>query len=181
MQKIMTHAMPAGDSDRFLVETKSPTNCDAADLRAFIELVAQGGEVGLESLPGLVNRALALGFVRKDGVLVATGGIKRPNPPYRDRVFAKAGAGLDPSAFGYELGWVFVMPAERGHRLASQLVQALALAAGGVAVYATSRSDNPNMHRSLLSGGFSRVGAAYRSKSGESQIELFAREASTPA
>ena len=68
--------------------------------------VKEGSEVNPASWPGLMQRALALGFVHSSGSVVGVGGIKRPNNSHGVKVFAKAKSKLKPAAFEFELGRV---------------------------------------------------------------------------
>jgi ribosomal protein S18 acetylase RimI-like enzyme len=161
------------ESAAFTIETSAPSACDAPVLAEFQVLVLEGGEVDPNTLPALVQRALALAFVRSGDSLVGVGGIKRPNPSYRSKVFKCAHAKLNPADFEFELGWIYVRPSAQGNRLATRLVLELMPSLGGAAVYATSRTNNGRMHSSLIRGGFREEGTPYPSKRNEPEIQLF--------
>jgi len=151
----------------------SPKACAVGDLAAFKQMVIDGGEVEANTLPGLVEQALALGFARVDGALVGVGAIKRPYDAHRAKVFEKAKSLLNPSEFGFELGWFYVHPSARGNRLASKLVEALMPSLEGRAAYTTSRTNNDRMHAPLYRVGFVQEGTPYPSKMNDQEIQLF--------
>ena len=145
------------------------------DLIAFRHMVIAGGEVNPDTLPDLVSRALTLAYAKISEEIVGVSAIKRPNPAYRNRLFAKAGANKDPSTFEYELGWVHVHPSARGQGIASDLVEVLLPSLNGALVYATSHVNNIRMHSSLKRFGFEHVGVTYSSHLNEIPIQLFVR------
>lgn len=147
--------------------------CTTDDLATFRQMVIEGGEVDPNTLPGLIEQALALAFARMDSSLVGVGTIKRPYDAHRAKVFEKAKSLLNPSEFEFELGWFYVHPSARGNRLASKLVQALMPSLEGRAVYTTSRTDNDRMHASLKRAGFVQEGTPYPSKMNDQEIQLF--------
>lgn len=155
------------------VSVLSPGAVSAEERVAFQQMVFEGGEVNPNTLPSLVDRALALAFARLDGTLVGVGAIKRPYESHRKDVFTWAMADLDPTQFEFELGWVYVSPSCRGKRIASRLVEKLMPVLIRAPVYATSRVDNERMHASLKRFGFKQVGVPYPSKQNEPEIQLF--------
>ena len=155
------------------VVVRAPVDCVADDISAFKQLVLSGGEVTPETLPGLVSRALTLGFGRAGERLVAVGAIKRPNPAHRDKVFAQAGVERDPSKFAFELGWVYVLPSARRRGLARSLVATLISSLNGRQAYATSAVNNAPMHTLLNRFGFKPTGAPYPSQLNDPAIRLF--------
>lgn len=156
-----------------VIAVRQPSSASTAELSAFKEFVLVGGEVNSETLPGLLLRALSLGFARIDGELVAVAGIKRPNLGYRAGAFRNSGALHDPAQFEFEFGWVYVHPSARGKGVATALVEALVPTLNGACAYATSRLDNVQMHAALKKFGFKTVGAPYPSKLNEPEIQLF--------
>lgn len=155
---------------------RAPSACAAEEITAFEQLVVAGGEVNVETLPGLLSRALSLAFASLGERLVAVGAIKRPHEDYRIGVFEKAGASQNATQFKFELGWVYVEPSFRRRGLACALVKTLVHSLNGVPAYATSREDNKQMHALLKRFGFKPIGASYPSQLNEPQIQLFVRE-----
>ena len=161
------------ESASVAISVLPPAKVSAGERVAFEQMVREGGEVNPETLPGLIDRALALAFAHLDGVLVGVGAIKRPHESHRNDVFKWAKAELDSTQFKFELGWVFINESGRNRRLASRLVGELMPALYGTPVYATSRVNNNRMHSSLKRFGFKRIGVPYPSKQNQPAIQLF--------
>jgi len=151
----------------------TPAGCSPAERDAFCALVLTGGEVMAAGLADRVRQAAFLAFAHEDETLVGVAALKKPHAGYRADVFKKAqgGAAAD---FPYELGWAYVVPAARGKRVSTSLVEALCVGKAGV--YATSRAANKAMHRTLRRAGFESSGVPYASQEhlGE-EILLFLR------
>lgn len=158
------------------VKVVSPGEATLDERAAFESLVLRGAEVNAATLPGLVDRALCLAFVGLPGQLVGVGAMKQPYDSHRADVFTWAQSGLDPSAFRYELGWIFVLDAARGSGLASTIVESLVAELRGAKSYATSRVDNARMHSALRRFGYSEKGQPYPSRQSQEHIQLFVRE-----
>ena len=151
-------------------------NCPVDQLSVFKRMVIEGGQVDPQTLPGLIERALALAFVHSDGVLGGVGAIKRPYDSHRNEIFAKSRTRLKPTGFEFELGWIYVDPSLRGKRLGSSLVDKLMPSLKGEAAYATSSVNNERMHSSLRRVGFKLEGVPYPSAINEPPIQLFVCE-----
>ncbi|MDB5874599.1 MAG: N-acetyltransferase [Ramlibacter sp.] len=158
----------------FFVELREPSACSAPDLDRFKRLVRKGEEVRLQTLDSLVSHALVLALVRVGAEEAAVGALKRPNPLYRKKVFAKAGV-ADPERFGHELGWVYVEEAFRGRGIAPAIVGALVAHLPQASAYATSLEVNLPMHRALELHGFARAGKPYASTRPNKMLLLFLR------
>lgn len=94
-------------------------------VEAMLEPEAQAMEWGGHFSSAWVQRIHRELYQRLDEESRGVSAIKRPNPGYTARVFAKAGAKQDPSKFEYELGWVYVLPSAQGRGIASALVEVL--------------------------------------------------------
>ena len=105
--------------------------------------------------------------------LAAVAALKAPKERYRDDVFKKAEARVSPADYKLELGWVFVVPAHRGNRIAENLCQLLLTRVPTSCVFATTRPDNISMIRILLALGFARAGKPYARRNEE--LVLFLR------
>lgn len=162
----MTHSVLA-------VTSKTPRDCSAGDIDAFQSLVLEGGEVEPNGLAQRIARAERLAIALRDHILVGVGALKSPNSGYRKSVFAKSGTPRSPTAFELELGWVYVKPECRGGGISGRLVQELMAAARGRNVFATSRTDNAAMRRSLERAGFVRDGKPYSSDMRAQELLLF--------
>lgn len=160
------------------VAVKSPQQCSSNELADFTAFVLSGGEVTRAGLSDRVRNAHALFFLRESTCLLGIAALKSPSVGYRAAVFEKASAAVSPLNFPFELGWVFVLPRARGRRLSRDLVQAAADHVVGTQVFATSRTDNPAMHASLLSAAFIKHGGEYPSGRGAHRLLLFLRSVS---
>lgn len=159
------------------VTVKAPESCTPAEVRAFEKLVVAGGEVDAHGLRARIEQAKALVFAHSSGQLVGTGAVKRPNANYRKSVFQKSRTTHLPAEFPWELGWIYVVPPQRGRGASRRIVEALLKGAKDLNVFATSRSDNTPMHRTLEHSGFVRAGTAYKSARGDLELQLFVRPA----
>jgi GNAT superfamily N-acetyltransferase len=144
------------------VHLKKPSACTEGERREFARLVRQGFATANEGLDGRVRGARWLAFYcGLDDTLQAIAALKAPTERYREDVFRMAGAGISPADYPLELGWVFVVPAHRGNRIAEGLCRRLLERAPATAVFATTRTDNASMMRILTALGFARVGTPY--------------------
>ena len=163
------------------ITSNPPPACPPGDVALFQALVLEGGEVDPNDLPQRIARAQRLAFALFDDNLVGVGALKSPNSSYRKSVFTKSGTPRSPSAFPLELGWVYVKPEYRGCGISGRLVQELMATARGKNVFATSRTDNHAMHRSLEHSGFVRDGKPYASGIRIAKLQLFVRVDAQPA
>ena len=159
---------------------KSPSECSNVEIGAFIAFVRAGGEVSIQGLPERIRGAAALVFARIDSLVVGVAALKQPQASYRRRVSTESGAPLLAEEFPYELGWVYVSPESRGKRLSLLLSQAALAASKDAGVFATSRTENIAMHRSLAKLGFVATGNPFVSGRGKHSLQVFARHAAQP-
>lgn len=156
-----------------------PSDMTIADRAAFIDFVNHAGEVDPETLPGLVDQAIALITLHEDERLIGTAALKQPTVDYRKRTFRNAGQEQAETAYPLELGWVHVHQKHerKGHGL--RLVVAALEAAKGDGVYATTKND---AMRAMLAKklGFAKAGDDYPSKrKPEEMLSLYTRGATT--
>lgn len=157
---------------------KEPIACTEGELREFARLVRQGFEVAAEDLNGRIRDAKWLAFYYAAGdTLAAVAALKAPNERYRDDVFKEADGSVGPADYKLELGWVFVVPAHRGNRIAERLSQLLLARVPTSCVFATTRPNNISMIRILLALGFARAGKPYPRRNEE--LVLFLRSRPT--
>jgi RimJ/RimL family protein N-acetyltransferase len=156
---------------------KSPAQCSPAELKEFCDLVASEGEVDVPGLPRLVSAAKMLGFLHLDGKNIGIAGLKQPRQGYRADVFRKAKSTHRPEDFPYELGWVVVGKDYRRKGHSRGLCQRLLEYAEGSNVFATAKSGNEPMHRTLTKCGFAPDGSRYPSKMRKEELLLFVRTA----
>jgi len=93
--------------------------------------------------------------------LVAVAALKAPGERYRVDLFRRADAPADAVEYALELGWVFVVPAHRGKRIAETLCRLLVGRVPTSGLFATTRPTNAAMLRILFALGFARVGKPY--------------------
>jgi hypothetical protein len=156
-----------------MATVKKPCDCTQRELQDFVSLVLAGGEVTAVGLEDRVKNAQLLVFLTIGGCLKGIAAAKNPAPSYRRGVFQKAQLSVDDTVFPLELGWVFVLPSSRGAGFSHTLLGAARSNTCGYGMFATSRSDNTPMHRTLNAHGFSCQGTAYASNRGEHQLKLF--------
>jgi RimJ/RimL family protein N-acetyltransferase len=155
---------------------KRPSECNKRELEKFEGLVREGEEVAVAGLSELIRKAAFLMFlIHANGSLIGVSALKRPNPRYRAKVFRNAQSELRPDDFGLELGWIFVVEAERGNKLSHVLVEQLIPHAGTERVYATTREHNLPMIRTNEHCGFLRDGIAYPNDNGNYNLLLYVR------
>ena len=156
---------------------KSPDDCLSIEIGAFIAFVRAGGEVSIQGLSERIRDATALVFARVDGLVIGVAALKQPQPSYRRRVSSESGAPIPATEFPYELGWVYVSPESRGKGYSLLLSQAALAKNKGAGVFATSRTDNIAMHRSLAKHGFVATGKPFTSGRGRHLVQVFVRHA----
>jgi predicted GNAT family N-acyltransferase len=170
---IKTIAMPD-------VIVKSSAEFSKLEIGYFIACVRAGGEVSFQGLVERIRNATALVFVKIDGGLVGVAALKRPQVSYRRSVSSRCGIALSAAEFPFELGWVFVSPEARSQGLSLLLAQAALTRSGGAGVFATSRTDNIAMHRSLAKVGFHPTGNPYPSGRAKHLLQAFVRPGAQP-
>lgn len=151
-----------------------PLNCTESERQDFARLVRRGFDGSDEGLPNRILDAKWLAFHYAEGrTLSAVAALKAPHEQYREEVFRNAEAGVSPTGFKLELGWVFVVPDHRGKRIAEGLCQLLLARVPGSHVFATTRPNNAPMIKILLALGFVRSGKPYPRR--DEELALFLR------
>lgn len=159
---------------------KSPAECSDVEIGEFIAFVRAGGEVSIHGLVERVRGAVALVFAHIDGQLVGVAALKHPQASYLHDVSQKSGALLPATEFFHELGWIYVSPNSRRKGLSLSLSQAALAASASTGVFATSRTDNIAMHRSLAKLGFKATGNSFTSGRGKHSLQVFVRNSAQP-
>lgn len=162
------------------IVAKAPAAFSDIEIADFVALVLAGGEVTPRGLEGRVRSAERIAFLRGNGCLLGVAGLKHPSQSHRSKVAAVSGEPLPSTEFPFELGWIFILPSARGRRLSLPLCRSLIDAAVTQGVFATSRTDNDGMHKTLSKLGFLPAGAAYPSPRGNHQLQAFLRHATQP-
>ena len=153
----------------------SPGEFSEAEKIAFITLVYSGGEVRKSTLQDNVKTAVRLVFLRDAGDLIGVAALKVPIHTYRDTLFAKTDVILGDAEVPYEVGYILVKETARGQGFSNVLVGTALDAAVGRGIFATSRSDNIPMHKTLARFGFEKVGKPFIGKDAKEKIQLFLR------
>lgn len=157
------------------IVAKAPAACSDVEIADFVALVLAGGEVAPHGLENRVRSAERIAFLRENGCLLGVAGLKYPSQSHRSKVAELSGVPLPSKEFPFELGWVFIRPSARNRRLSVPLCRPLIEAAVSQGVFATSRTENDGMHRTLCKLGFIPAGAAYKSPRGSHQLQAFLR------
>jgi predicted GNAT family N-acyltransferase len=145
-----------------ITHLKDPSACTKEEHRKFERLVRLGFEGSDERLPERIRSARRLAFYcTSDDVVTAIAALKAPDAAYRNDVFRKAEVGADPREYELELGWVFVVPAQRGNRIAEGLCHQLLASVPTSSVFATTRPNNAFMTKILSALGFRQAGRPY--------------------
>ena len=143
-------------------EAKQVPNCSPAEIAAFKELVIEADEVDPAGFDRRLARAERLIFLYSDDDdLVGVAAVKRPNEGHTRQVFHDANSPEDPSAYGFEIGWIVVKPAFRNRHFSRDLVEAALSVVGEVNVFATVRTNNEPMHRTNEGFGFQLSGNSF--------------------
>lgn len=156
---------------------KSPAACSDAEIADFVSFVSAGGEVTLHGLEERIRSAERIVFLLESGCLLGTAGLKNPSNNHRNEVASLSHVPLSTQEFPFELGWVFILPSARGRHLSLPLCQPLVEFAADQGIFATSKTANVSMHRTLSKLGFFPAGAAYQSSFGNYQLQVFLRHA----
>jgi GNAT superfamily N-acetyltransferase len=145
-----------------------------AERREFMRLVQQGGEVDDIVLARNIDAARRLVFLRSSEGLIGVAALKMPQASYRKRISGLSGVEIPEGTFPLELGYVFVVPAQRNRGLSRRLVEAALDGCSHDGVFATSRADNGSMHHTLERFDFRATGKPYAGR--EQVIQLFVRQ-----
>lgn len=159
------------------IELKSPADCSKAEMELFYDRTRRGDEVSLVGLRARIKDAKTLAFLAIQGIVVATGAIKRPLPSYRQSTLDKTGIALPEAVFPYELGWIYVLPEyeKQGHGKA--LVAALLASIKGKGVFATTRTNNEGMNLILPERfEFSAAGDTFLARDRKHYLRLYTRQ-----
>lgn len=155
---------------------RSPNECSAEELEEFVDFVRTGGEVTHVGLPDRVKTAHSLAYLKTDGKMIGVAGLKFPSQNHRNEVANGAQISLSAHTLPLELGWVYVLPSERGGK-SYLLCEVLISNAKGAGVFATSREGNKAIHRTLEKLGFNRQGTDWPSGQNPENLWLFIKNA----
>ena len=157
------------------VVSDAPDVFSQDEQRRFCELIEAGDEVDTFVLRQNVESAKTLVFARSERRLLGVAALKFPQPSYRKKIARNSGFSLQSDLYPFELGYVFVQEAARGKGLSHRLVTAALNEVRGKQVFATVRTDNLAMLRTLNQAAFSHVGKDYPGRKEGTSIRLLVR------
>jgi GNAT superfamily N-acetyltransferase len=160
------------------IVVRKPSDLSPNDLKVFEDLVIAGGEVRIKGLTERIRRAEWLVFLREGGTVAGVAALKRPDKRYRERVFAKAKAKEEPTAYPLEAGWIYVVEKYRRKGFSRVLLEAVLQCARREGVYATTGEDNEWMRSTNNRCGLEQSGFPYPSDKGGYKLILYIRRPS---
>jgi RimJ/RimL family protein N-acetyltransferase len=152
-----------------------PSAFSPEEIDDFVAFVLAGGEVNATGLKERVTRAPQIAFLRENDCLLGVGGLKTPSENHRQEIEKGSHVKMRVESVPFELGWVFILPSARNRKLSYPLCRALMTAANEGGIFATSRTNNIGMHRTLEKLGFVRSGSEWPSRLTEGNLVLFLR------
>jgi RimJ/RimL family protein N-acetyltransferase len=144
------------------VRIAKPQDLTAAEFDSVVALISEGGEVETRHLAERLKLAhrIALKFCEEQ--LACVGAIKAARSDYIRTISRKSQYPLDKENCQGEFGYVVTRQAFRRRGLARELSAAL-LNGIEASVFATTRDDNPAVHRIARENAFLEVGEKWRS------------------
>jgi hypothetical protein len=139
-----------------------PNELTGEEFTAVRALILEGTEVDGTRLSDHLKSSHRIALIVREGQLACVGAIKAARPHYVQSIARKSGFALDAENCGGEFGYVVTKAAFRRQGLANDLSVALLKSFAGK-LYATTRHDNPGIHRIVLENGFQHVGENWRS------------------
>lgn len=177
LQIAVRHVHETERDKKYQIVVKAPKACSDDELDQFAAKVVTGGEVA-DGIRDRAKRAFRLGFVIYSDTIVGTAALKKPSASYRTKVFKKAGSQLDPAAYPYELGWIFLDVPHRKMGQMTRLIDDLLRTVEDSALFATTRTSNDIMREMLAQLKFVDEGTEFKSEqSPEDTLKLFVRAA----
>jgi hypothetical protein len=155
--------------DPYVVVTCSGTELTEQDRAACVALIAEGGAVNVQTAASELPKASVVATVRRDGLLVGVGAIKRERPDYASEKAELSGFDFDPNTT--ELGYVAVAKEHRQRELSSRIVRALTADCHD-RLFATT--DDPYMKRTLGHARFTQRGKEWDGQRG--RLSLWIRD-----
>src|SRR5262249_544184 len=116
---------------------------------------------------------LAVLRIHDNGVGIAA--LKLPNAHYRSSVFQKAKSKLEPTDWPFELGWVHILTEFQRAGYSLRLCRQVLAHCEGKNVFATTKTTNEPMRRTLANCGFETDGEPYKSDMRDEKLILYVR------
>ncbi len=131
------------------------------ELTRFRELVVEGGEVGGAALATNIANAQILVVLMQASAIHGVAALKRPQDSYRKKIIERTGVELSQPDYPFELGYVYIHPAQQGRGLSHRIVASALQHANACGVFATVRIDNEPMRATFTKAGFRVAGSDY--------------------
>lgn len=160
--------------NEILCTIRTPNACTPFELQEFLSFVLKGGEVSPIGLLKRIQRAHTLAFLYSNKNIIGVAGLKWPSINHCHELSINSGIILH-KIFPLELGWVYILPSARGGKLSNVLCRSLIEASANSGIFATSRSSNIAMHKTLGNHGFIQVGKEWLSQQSSDNLCLFTR------
>ena len=149
------------------IVVKAPKDCSDVELEQFATKLAAEDR-------GHVTGAAQLGFVIYDDTVIGTAALKKPTKSYRAKVFRNAKSKLDPTAYPYELCWIFLEVTHYKKGQMTRLITDLLPAAKGSGLISIARASADDMQDMLVQLEFSMDGTEYQSEQNpKDAVKLF--------
>ena len=143
------------------IKVKSPQQSTDSEIEAFISLVIEGGQVAISGLEGRIKNSKLLGFAYENGQLVGVRAIKKPVESYKQRVFKKSGVPEMSKRYKYEVGYAYTSPNMRNKGVYKDMTKEM-FKGLKYPVYATTRSTNKTVIKTLEKNGFVITGEPFK-------------------
>jgi hypothetical protein len=144
------------------VRAVEPHKLTAKELAAVRALIVEGTAVDGTRLSNYLKSSHRIALIVREGEVACVGAIKAVRPNYIRRIVRKSGYALDAENCSGEFGYLVTKIAFRRQGLANALASALLKSFVGT-LYATTRDDNPGIHKIVHGNGFQNVGERWRS------------------
>jgi ribosomal protein S18 acetylase RimI-like enzyme len=157
---------------------KRPADCTDEEIRAFAQMVIEGGQVSPAGFERNVRRAKLLGFAYEDGELAGVVGIKSSPWLYVREVFLKANKLDEAVDFRYEIGWGYTKPEFRKLHINRRLVELQLATIPESNVFAMTGVGNEAVISNLIKLGFEKCGDPYPNSTGSWLYQLWVKKGS---
>jgi hypothetical protein len=157
----MTNQADGTARDRYAIQVCVPRDLSEDEMQQSVTIVCEGGAVDRERATKNIPRVRLLVVVRTGKTIVGVGAIKRIQRRHTSDVAKLSGYPLDPAT--PELGYVAVHPKYRQRGLSGRILAALDKQHPGVLF---STTDDANMKKTLIGGGFANKGHEWEGQRG---------------
>jgi len=152
----------------YVFELRHPPKWGEEELKACLELLAQGGAVDIRYASVFLPEAVAVALALHENEIVGLAAIKKQRDEYAAQISTKSAFQLPSGAL--ELGYVVVSKHHRGHGLATALVERV-VSIATTPLFATTY--DPAMLRIFNRQGFCISGQTWKARGSETLRLLF--------